>query len=90
MGGWHHQCNGHELEQTLGDCEGQGGLVCYRPWSHKESDTTERLDSIHWSSQISRFALFAWARIIGMMVRGWIYRVVKANLSAKVTFLAEI
>ena len=39
---------------------------------------------------MSRFALFAWARIIGMMVRGWIYRVVKINLSAKVTFLAEI
>ena len=23
---WHHQCNGHELGQTLGDGEGQGGL----------------------------------------------------------------
>ena len=22
--GWHHQLNGHELEQTLGDGEGQG------------------------------------------------------------------
>ena len=35
MAGWHHQCNGHELGQTLGDSEGQGGLVCcspYRPW----------------------------------------------------------
>ena len=28
MVGWHHQCNGHELGQTLGDSEGQGGLVC--------------------------------------------------------------
>ena len=28
MAGWHHQCNDHELGQTLGDCEGQGGLVC--------------------------------------------------------------
>ena len=25
---WHHQLNGHEFEQTLGDGEGQGGLVC--------------------------------------------------------------
>ena len=24
MVGWHHQLNGHELEQTLGDREGQG------------------------------------------------------------------
>ena len=28
MAGWHHQCNGHELGQTLGDGEGQGGLAC--------------------------------------------------------------
>ena len=24
MAGWHHQCKGHELEQILGDDEGQG------------------------------------------------------------------
>ena len=24
MVGWHHQLNGHEFEQTLGDSEGQG------------------------------------------------------------------
>ena len=29
-----------ELEQTLGDSEGQGSLVCCRPWSHKELDMT--------------------------------------------------
>ena len=32
MTGWHHQCNGHELEQTPGDGEGQGGLACCIPW----------------------------------------------------------
>ena len=26
MAEWHQQFNGHELEQTLGDGEGQGGL----------------------------------------------------------------
>ena len=40
MVGWHHRLNGHEFEQTLGDGEGQGSLVCCRPWGHKESDTT--------------------------------------------------
>ena len=35
---WHHQLNGHEFEQTLGDSEGQGGLVCSSPWGHKELD----------------------------------------------------
>ena len=28
MVGWHHRFNGHELGQTLGDSEGQGGLAC--------------------------------------------------------------
>ena len=27
MVGWHHQVNGHEFEQALGDGEGQGSLV---------------------------------------------------------------
>ena len=45
MLGWHHQLNGHEFEQTPGDGEGQGSLVCYCPWSCKESDTTEQLNS---------------------------------------------
>ena len=37
----HHQLNGHEFEQTLGDSEGQGSLACCSPWGRKESDTTE-------------------------------------------------
>ena len=28
MVGWHHQLNGQEFEQTLGDGEGQGSLAC--------------------------------------------------------------
>ena len=35
--------NGHELEQTAGDGEGQGSLVCCSPRGHKELDTTEQL-----------------------------------------------
>ena len=41
MVGLHHQLNGHEFEQTLGDSEGQRSLACYSPRGHKESDTTE-------------------------------------------------
>ena len=40
MVGWHHQFNGHEFEQTLGDSGGQGSLVCSSPWGHKDLDTT--------------------------------------------------
>ena len=32
MVGWHHQLDGHEFEQALGDGHGQGGLVCCSPW----------------------------------------------------------
>ena len=45
MAGQHHQCNEHELRQTPGDGEGQGGLECSSPWGHKESDTTGRLNN---------------------------------------------
>ena len=45
MVGWHHQLNGHEFEQALGDGEGQGSLVCCSPWGCKESDMTEWLDN---------------------------------------------
>ena len=44
MVGWHHQLNGHEFEQALGDGEGQGNLACCSPWGCKESDTTEQLN----------------------------------------------
>ena len=40
MVGWHHQLNEHESEQTLGDREGQGSLVCCSPWGRKELDIT--------------------------------------------------
>ena len=39
MVGWYHWLNGHELEQTPGDSEGQGSLACGSPWGWKESDT---------------------------------------------------
>ena len=42
MVGWHHQLNGREFEQSLGDSEAQGSLVWWcTPWGRKESDTNE-------------------------------------------------
>ena len=40
MVGWHHQLNEYEFEQALG-VDGQGILVSYSTWGHKESDVTE-------------------------------------------------
>ena len=45
MIGWHHQLNGNEFEQTVGDDEIQGSLECCSPWDHKELDTTEQLNN---------------------------------------------
>jgi len=39
---WHHRL---KLEQSPGDGEGQGNLVCCSPWGCKELDTTERLEN---------------------------------------------
>ena len=43
MVGGHHRLSEHESEQTLGDSEGQGSLVCYSPWGRKESDMIQQL-----------------------------------------------
>ena len=38
MDGWHHQLNGHESEQALGVCDGQGSLACCSPWGCRVED----------------------------------------------------
>ena len=44
MLGWHHQLNGHEFEQAVGDGEGQGSQACCSRWGHKELDPTKQLN----------------------------------------------
>ena len=46
MVGWHHRLDGHESEQVPGFGDGQGSLVCYRSWGHKELAVTEQLNCI--------------------------------------------
>ena len=44
MVGWHHRLHGHEFEQGLGvGGDGQGGLMCFSLWGHRESDTNKQL-----------------------------------------------
>ena len=38
--GLHPGLNAHELEQTMGDSEGQGSLAYGSPWGHKELEMT--------------------------------------------------
>ena len=57
MGGWHHQLDGHEFEQTPGIGDGQGSLVWCSPWGHKELDTTERLNSTEVLRAVTGFCI---------------------------------
>ena len=41
MAGWCHGLDGREFECAPGVGDGQGGLRCCSPCSHKKSDTTE-------------------------------------------------
>ena len=43
MIGWHHCCDSHEFEQSLGVGDGQRSLACCSPWGHKELDMTEQV-----------------------------------------------
>ena len=46
MVGWHHQLNGDEFEQALGDGDGQGSLECCSPWgSWIMQSMTEQLNN---------------------------------------------
>ena len=40
----HYWVEGHEFEQALEVGDGQGSLVCYSPWGHKELDTMNWTD----------------------------------------------
>ena len=58
---WHHQTNGHEFEQTLGDSEGLGSLACCNPCSQKDSDTTEqKMESFSSFRRFRRDINFKW------------------------------
>ena len=61
MVGWHHQLNGPESEQALGDGEGHESLACCSPWGCKESDMTEQLN----------YCIETWSSLNGMWQAGW-------------------
>ena len=66
MAGWHHQLNGHEFQQALGIGDGQGSLVWYCPWGHKESDMTERLNSLTEHKPCSTLTVLHWAWLLSV------------------------
>ena len=57
MVGWHHQLDAHELEQALGDGEGQESLACCGSQGCEQPDTTERLNSNNKGASIKNHRL---------------------------------
>ena len=57
MVGWHNWLDGHDSEQTLGDGERQGSLMCCSPWGHKELDMNEQVNNspIQWASLMAQW-----------------------------------
>ena len=72
MAGWHHWLDGHGFGWTLGVGEGQGGLACCSPWSHRvghdwatELNWTEYLLlhlQVHWFVKMSP-SFCCWAHL---------------------------
>ena len=60
---WHHQLNGHEFEQTLGKCDGQGSLVCFSPWSHRVGH-----DGVTKQQKKHIYEYFLWNYILTLLV----------------------
>ena len=58
MAEWHHQCNEHELGQTLGDGERQGGLASCSQYLGSQSNMIGQLNNnngitlLHFSDDI--------------------------------------
>ena len=46
--GWHHQFHGHEFEQTAGDSEVQGSMVCCSSWG---SQRIGHIWAIEWTNE---------------------------------------
>ena len=71
---WQPRLNGHEFEQTSGDSEEQGSLVCCSPWGHKELAITERLNNNH------LLGIYSWVKMNTIMVDPYDY--FKPNLAS--------
>ena len=68
MVGWHHRLSGQEFEQTPGNGEEQGSLVCCCSWGLKELDLTVTEQQMH---QFKRDKLRKnWWKGNGQLTRG--------------------
>ena len=87
MTGWHHRYNEHELGQTPGDSEGQGGVACCSPWGRKEPDmtgnwtTTKRL-KIGWGHMMENFVNIITLHSIMSIMGNYQWLTINASVSS--------
>ena len=70
--GWHHWLYGHGFEQALEAGDGQGSLVCFSPWGHKELGMTgaAELTELKFANILLRIFF------IDVLSRNWLFLVV--------------
>ena len=74
MVGWHHPLSGHEFEQTPGNSEGQGILVCWSSWSHKETQVNEWTTTAFFMVQISHLCMTN-GKMIALTIQAFVGKV---------------
>ena len=82
MVGWLCKLNGHELEQTLGESEGQGGPVCCSSWGYKELDRLSYWTAIDTTDNNSRIYIllkYTWKVLQDGQYGGWKMILVSLN-----------
>ena len=75
MVGWHHQCNGHEFEQSSEVSDGHGSLACCSPWGHKELYMTEQLN---WTELIKIYLIIYFQSVI-VLYRALLSHILKSE-----------
>ena len=80
MAGWHHRLDGCEFEWTLGDDDGQGGLVCCSSWGRKELDMTKWLNwtELNWMEQELENWSFLLPTAVFLPVNSHVHRITKS------------
>ena len=84
MVGGYHRFNGHEFEQTPGDSEWQGSLVCCSPLGHRVGHdfVTEQLQQLYNLGQLILFSVhlphkmvksFQW-NILELLIRSYMWK----------------
>ena len=77
MVGWHHWLDGQEFGQAPGTGDGQGSLVCCRPWGYKELDITEHQKRgnilVEMSKEFKVMVVINYCRSLGFFTK--LYRV---------------